>query len=91
MDLDAFYCKTTFYVRPQRTLVVGTVGRRVGGPGSVMWRSGWALGLSAGSLADVAPSACMDALMGEFLRRNDVRPLSTDAQQAWMRTWRNTG
>jgi len=91
MDLDAYFCKATFYVRPERTLLVGSVGRRVGGPGSLLWRGGWALGVSAGDLRPVSPERLMDRLFIEFSTRNDARPLSAEARQAWQRTWRNSG
>jgi hypothetical protein len=89
MDLDAFYCKTTFYVRPERTLVVATVGRRVGGPGSSLWGSGWALGVDRGLLDSLALQDVPWTLMAQFVAGNDMRVLSTDAKQAWMRTWRH--
>ena len=90
MDLDTLYVKPTFYVRPERTLVVCSVGRRVGGPGSVLWASGWSLGLGGRDLHEHAVQDLPHALMAAFVHGQDLRKMSPEAKSAWMRTWRNS-
>ncbi len=91
MDLDTFYAKTTFYVRPQQTLVLVTVCRRVGGPGSALWGAGWRMGLGGRDLAGVALQDRPHALMTAFLAGEDARLMSPEARAAWMRTWQGPG
>ena len=91
MDLDTFYAKTTFYVRPEHTLALVTVGRRVGGPGSALWGAGWRLGIGGRDLAGVALQDAPHALMSRLVAGEDVRLMSPEARQAWMRTWRGPG
>jgi hypothetical protein len=91
VDLDTLYVKPTFYVRPERTLVVCSVGRRVGGPGSALWASGWSLGLGGRDLAGVAIQDAPLALMQAFCSGEELRRMSPEARSAWMRTWRHAG
>jgi len=88
MDLDTFYVKSTFYVRPEQTLVLVTVGRRVGGPGSGLWGAGWRMGLGGRGLADVALQDAPHRLMETFCLGEDARLMSPEARASWMRTWR---
>jgi len=90
MDARPFYCKTTFYVRETRCLVVAQVGHRVGGPGSPVWRGGWSMGVGSHDLADVAPDRVMDALIVRLAVREDATPMGPEARSAWMRTWSST-
>ena len=90
MDLDAFYCKPTFYVRETRTLVIASVGRRVGGPGSPVWRGGWSLGVGSHDLRGVAPDAVLTALCEAFALSGTAREMGPEARAAWIRTWRST-
>lgn len=88
MDLDTFYCKATFYVRPERALVLATVGRRVGGPGSGLWAGGWSLGVGGRSLGVVPLADVPWTLMTAFVTGEDLRIMSPESRSAWMRTWR---
>ena len=88
MDLDTLYAKATFYVRPSNTLVLCTVGRRVGGPGSALWGDGWRLGVGGGDLADVAAPDVPYTLMRTFCEGEDLWRMEPSARAAWMRTWR---
>lgn len=88
MDLDTLYAKATFYVRPEHTLVLCTVGRRVGGPGSALWGDGWRLDSGGRALADVAAPDVPYTLMREFCEGENLRRMSPDQRAAWMRTWR---
>lgn len=90
MDLDTLYVKPTFYVRPERTLVVCSVGSRVGAPGSGLWASGWSLGLGSRDLRGVAIQDLPHALMSAFTTGQDLRAMSPESRSAWMRTWRNS-
>lgn len=87
MDLDAFYVKATFYVRPERALVLASVGHRVGGPGSGIWASGWSLGIGGRALAAVPAQDVPRALMAAFLSGEDLRSMTPEARAAWIRTW----
>lgn len=91
MDLDTFYAKATFYVRPEQTLLLASVGRRVGGPGSGLWGGGWRLGRGGRRLADVAPAEVPWTLMLDFVTGEGVVPMDGQARAAWMRTWRGPG
>lgn len=88
MDLDTLYAKATFYVRPDNTLVLCSVGRRVGGPGSSLWGDGWRMGGGGRALADVALPDVPWALMTQFVDGEEVRRMSSEARLAWMKTWR---
>ncbi len=87
-DLDTFYCKTTFYVRPERTLVLASVGRRVGGPGSGLWAGGWSLGLGGSALALHPLQDVPWTLSSAFAGGEDLRVMTPEGRAAWMRTWR---
>jgi len=89
-DQESFYVKPTFYVRPERTLVVASVGTRVGGPGSGLWAGGWSLGIGGRSLAAVPHADMPRTLMAAFLAGDDLRVMTPDAKAAWLRTWRHT-
>lgn len=91
MDLDTFYVKTTFYVRPEQTLALATVGRRVGGPGSGLWGSGWRMGVGGRALADVALQDVAYTLSSAWVAGRDVYTMDPTARAAWMRTWRGPG
>ena len=91
MDLDTFYAKATFYVRPEQTLVLTTVGRRVGGPGSALWGAGWRMGVGGRDLAGVALQDVPHTLMGRWLTGEDIRLMDPNARAAWMRTWQGPG
>lgn len=91
MDLDTFYVKTTFYVRPEQTLALATVGRRVGGPGSGLWGCGWRLGTGGRALADVALPDVAYTLSRVFVEGRDVWRMDPSARAAWMRTWQGPG
>lgn len=91
MDLDTFYVKGTFYVRPTQTLALVTVGRRVGGPGSGLWGSGWRMGTGGSALADVALQDVAYRLMSDWVRGADVYAMDPTARAAWMRTWQGPG
>ena len=88
VDLDTLYAKATFYVRPEHTLVLCTVGRRVGGPGSALWGDGWRMDRGGRALADVAAPDVPWTLMMEFVTGNGMHRMSPDQRAAWMRTWR---
>jgi hypothetical protein len=88
MEMDTFYVKGTFYVRPEQTLVLVSVGRRVGGPGSGLWGAGWRMGVGGRALADVALQDVPWTLMQHFVIGDEMRAMSSDARAAWMRTWR---
>ena len=89
-NLDTLYAKGTFYVRPEHTLVLCSVGRRVGGPGAGLWADGWRMGGGGRGLADVALQDVPWTLMSQFAAGEDVLGMSAPARQAWLRTWRNT-
>lgn len=91
MDLDTFYVKATFYVRPEQTLALATVGRRVGGPGSGLWGSGWRMGVGGRDLADVALQDVTHELLSRLCHGRDVYTMDPTARAAWMRTWRGPG
>ena len=91
VDLDTLYAKATFYVRPEHTLVLCTVGRRVGGPGSALWGDGWRLDRGGRSLADVALQDVPWTLMQHFVIGDDLRQMSAPQRAAWMRTWQGPG
>jgi len=91
MQLDTFYAKATFYVRPSQTLVLCTVGRRVGGPGSGLWGAGWRLGVGGSDLADVALQDSPVWLMRRFVSGEDARIMSPEARRSWMSTWQGPG
>ena len=91
MDLDTLYAKATFYVRPSSTLVLCSVGTRVGGPGSVLWGDGWRMGIGGGDLADVAAPDVPYTLMRTFIAGEDCWHMAPDVRAAWMRTWRGPG
>lgn len=91
MDLDTFYAKTTMYVRPTQTLVLATIGRRVGGPGSGLWGSGWRLGVGGSAFTDLAMPDVHHALMARWLDGDDVRIISPENRAAWIRTWQGPG
>jgi hypothetical protein len=91
MDLDAYFCKATFYVRPERTLLVSGVGRRVGAPGSLLWTGGWVMGCSSRDFDGVPPERVLDRLTVQFCTRENVQPVSSEVKAAWMRTWRAGG
>lgn len=78
-----------FYVRPDRTLAVASVSRGVGGPGSALWRSGWALGMGSRDLVELAPPALPGALCRVFLQGPEVRQLTEAQKAAWIRSWRS--
>lgn len=77
-----------FHVRPERTLVTAAVMRRLGGPHSVLWRSGWSLGLSGRDLTGLAPEALPSALMSAFLADTEPRLIGPAARAAWIKTWK---
>jgi hypothetical protein len=87
VDLDAFYAKATFYVRPERTLVLASVGHRVGGPGSGIWASGWSLGIGGRDLAPLPAQDVPRALMAAFLDGSELRVMTPRGKAAWLRTW----
>lgn len=91
MDLDTFYAKTTMYVRPTQTLVLATVGRRVGGPGSGLWGCGWRLGVGGRDFLDLALPDVHHALMGRWLDGDDVRVMGPDSRAAWINSWKGGG
>jgi hypothetical protein len=91
MEMDTFYVKGTFYVRPEQTLVLVSVVRRVGGPGSGLWGAGWRMGVGGRGLADVALQDMPHALMTRFCTGEDARLMSPEARRAWMSTWRGPG
>jgi len=91
MEMDTFYVKGTFYVRPEQTLVLVSVGRRVGGPGSGLWGAGWRMGGGGRALADVALQDVPHALMTRFIDGEDARLMSPEARAAWMRSWQGPG
>lgn len=86
---DPFYCKTTFYVRRERTMVLASVGRRVGGPGSSLWAGGWTLGIDSGALAVHPLQDVPWALSTAFCTGQDMRVMTPESKAAWMRTWSN--
>jgi hypothetical protein len=88
VDLDTLYAKATFYVRPDHTLVLCSVGRRVGGPGSGLWGDGWRMDGGGRALADVALQDVPWTLMTRFVEGDGCRQMSPDARAAWIRTWR---
>jgi len=88
MELDTFYAKATWYVRPEQTLMLASVGRRVGGPGSGLWAAGWRLGRGGRRLADVAPAEVPWTLMLDYVTGESVVPMDSLARSAWMRTWK---
>lgn len=90
-DLDTLYAKATFYVRPDNTLVLCSVGRRVGGPGSALWGDGWRLGGGGRRLADVALQDVPWTLMMDFVTGEGCQRMSPEARSAWMRTWKGPG
>ncbi len=89
--MDTFYVKSTFYVRPEQTLALVSVGRRVGGPGSGLWGAGWRMGVGGRALADVALQDVPHALMSAWCSGEDARLMSPEARAAWMRTWQGPG
>lgn len=91
MEIDTFYVKGTFYVRPEQTLVLVSVGRRVGGPGSGLWGSGWRMGVGGRGLADVALQDVGHVLMDRFVAGQDVRIMGAPQRAAWMRSWQGPG
>jgi len=88
MEVKPFVARTTCYVRESRTLVLASVGTRVGGPGSQLWSGGWTLGLGAADLALFDPQSAHSALLTAFLTRDGTHAIGPDARAAWMRTWR---
>lgn len=87
MDRGAFVVRATVYVRPSRSLALGSVRRGVGGPGLGLWSGGWNLGLRGDDLLAAAPQdafwTALTALSGP-----DRQPMTLEARQAWMSTWR---
>jgi hypothetical protein len=89
MEDMTFAVSTTLYVRPERTLALGRVSRRIGGPGCGLWSTGWHLDLRGRDCLDLAPEeAFWRALTA--LSSPSRRTLTPDARAAFMRTWRPT-
>lgn len=82
-----FFVKPTFYVREDATLVLVSTGRRVGTPGSTVWRGAWTLPLTAADLGDLEPELLIPAVMQAFLMPDQRRPLSGKGASAYMRSW----
>lgn len=84
---EPLFVKPTFYVREDATLVLCSVGRRVGGPGGGMWRGCWLLPRGSDFCAPWEPADLPMLLMQEFVTNEGLRPMGGTAASAYMRSW----
>lgn len=87
MDRAAFVVGVTVYVRPGRSLALGSVRSGVGGPGAGLWSGGWHLGVRGDDLLAASPEVSFWTAL-ESLHGMDRSPMTLDARRAWMSTWK---